>query len=293
MPREATITYDQVVRYAESIKAEGRKPTPRLIRDKHGSGSYGTIHKLFQQWEGAQALVIETALSLPPSLQRSILEFVRSETVAGRTELEARLGDASTYAEELATENERLAQLLENQSDMIEMLRAEKSALEGRLGEIEMSVAILRDEATRERQAAEAARTEAAKITLRLEGLPRLEAELIEARRECQVVDRARQDFEKALAVTKADFQSLEQSKKEAVETLQTRLAEAHEELRTTLAQLQATQTERLKAAAELASVHATRADEGSRVAERIGALEGSLAILQQVVPTPRQHNPS
>lgn len=87
MPREATITYDQVVRYAESIKAEGRKPTPRLIRDKHGSGSYGTIHKLFQQWEGAQALVIETALSLPPSLQRSILEFVRSETVAAHARI--------------------------------------------------------------------------------------------------------------------------------------------------------------------------------------------------------------
>lgn len=283
MPREATITYDQVARYAESIKADGRKPTPRLIRDKHGSGSYGTIHKLFQQWERTQALVIETALSLPPSLQRSILEFVRSETVAGRTELEARLGDASTYAEELATENERQTQLLEDQSNTIEILRAEKSALEGRLGEIEMSVAILRDEATRERQAAEAARTEAAKITLRLEGLPRLEAELIEARRDYLVVDRARQDFEKALAVTKADFQSLEQSKKEVVDTLQARLAESQEELRATLTQLQVAQAEKFNAVEKLASAHASRAEEGSRVAERIGALEGALTTLQQV----------
>mgnify|MGYP003377969120 CR=1 FL=1 len=57
MPREASITYDQVSNYAEAIKAEGGKPTPRLIRDRHGSGSFGTIHKLFQQWEAKHCLL--------------------------------------------------------------------------------------------------------------------------------------------------------------------------------------------------------------------------------------------
>lgn len=293
MPREATITYDQVVRYAEAIKAEGGKPTPRQIRDRHGSGSFGTIHKLFQQWESTQALAIEAALSLPPSVQRAILEFVRHELSVGRADLEERLCQATTSAEDLATENERQAALIDEQLVTIESLRGEKAALAGRLAEIETAIGTHREDAVRERLAAEAARTEVAKLMLRLEGLPRLEAELAELRKEYQLIDRSRQEIEKELAVSGAAYQSLQLSKSEAVASLQGRLAEAQEELRAVSVQLQAAQTERFKAAAELVSAHATRAEEGLRVAERIGVLEGSLAILQQSVPVSLQHNPS
>lgn len=285
MPREATINYDQVVRYAEAIKAEGGKPTPRLIRDRHGSGSFGTIHKLFQQWENTQALAIKAALSLPPSVQRAILEFVRNELSTGCTNLEGRLSQATNCAEDLAAENERQVAQIEDQSNTMEALRGERSALEGRLGEIEITVEALREESARERQAAEAARTEGAKLMLRLESLPRLEAELIEVRKECQLIDRSRHDLEKELAVAKSAYQSLEQSKNDLLENLQARLADTQEELRMAVAQLQEAQTERFKAAAELASAHATRADEGARMAERIGIIEGSLAVLQKEQP--------
>ena len=294
MPREATITYDQVVLYAEAIKAEGGKPTPRLIRDRHGSGSFGTIHKLFQQWESTQALAIEAALSLPPSVQRAILEFVRHELSVGRTDLEERLCQVTTSAEDLATENDRQAALIDEQLATIENLRGEKAALAGRLAEIETAIGTHREDAVRERLAAEAARTEVAKLMLRLEDLPRLEAELAELRKEYQLIDRSRQEVEKELAVSGAAYQSLELSKSEAVANLQGRLAEAQEELRAVSAQLQAAQTERFKAAAELVSAHAMRAEEGQRVAEKIGVLEGSLAILQQqAIPASLQHNPS
>lgn len=293
MPREATITYDQVVRYAEAIKADGGKPTPRQIRDRHGSGSFGTIHKLFQQWESTQALAIEAALSLPPSVQRAILEFVRHELSVGRTDLEERLCQVTTSAEDLATENDRQAALIDEQLATIESLRGEKAALAGRLAEIENAIGTHREDAVRERQAAEAARTEVAKLMLRLEGVPRLEAELAELRKEYQLIDRSRQAIEKELAVSGAAYQSLELSKSEAVASLQGRLAEAQEELRAVSAQLQAAQTERFKAAAELVSAHAMRAEEGQRVAEKIGVLEGSLAILQQGIPASLQHNPS
>ncbi|NHC07894.1 DNA-binding protein [Azonexus fungiphilus] len=293
MPREATITYDQVVRYAEAIKAEGGKPTPRQIRDRHGSGSFGTIHKLFQQWESTQALAIEAALSLPPSVQRAILEFVRHELLVGRADLEERLCQATACAEDLATENERQAVLIDEQLATIESLRGEKAALTGRLAEIETAIGTHREDSARERQAAEAARTEVAKLMLRLEGVPRLEAELGELRKECQLIDRSRQEVAKELAVSRAAYQSLELSKSEAVANLQSRLADAQEELRAVSTQLQAAQTERLKAAAELASAHAMRADEGQRVAERIGVLEGSLAVLQQGGAASLQHNPS
>jgi chromosome segregation ATPase len=285
MPREATITYDQVVRYAEAIKADGYKPTPRMIRDRHGSGSYGTIYKLFQQWEKSQALAIDTALSIPPSLQRAILEFVRHELSAGRAELEERLSQAITHAGDLATENERLSQLVEDQSNETEVLRGEKAVLDGRISEMEAAAKNLHEESARERHSAEEARTEVAKITLRLEGLPRLEADLTESRKACQLVESARHEIEKELAVSKANWRSLEQSKKDTIENLQIRLTETQEELRITIARLQQAQTERFKAASELASAHATRAEEVSRVAERIGALEGALATLQQMAP--------
>lgn len=284
MPREASITYDQVANYAEAIKCEGGKPTPRLIRDRHGSGSFGTIHKLFQQWEAKHAQVIEATLTLPPSLQRTILEFVRSELSAGHVDLEARLAQAASSTEDLATENERQATQLETQFNAFELLQAEKSTLEGRFSEIEVILSATRGEAVRERQAAESARTELAKMMLRLEGLPRLEAELIALRKEYHAVDERRQEIERDLAVSKSECQLLEQSRGDLIRGLESRLAETQEQLRMVLAQVRDTQMERLKVTAELATAQASRADEGLRAAERIGQLEGTLAVLEKTV---------
>ena len=74
MPREASITYEQVAAIADSIKASGGKPNPRQVRERHGSGSLGTIHKLFQQWEAGQARQIEASLALPPTCSGSHLK---------------------------------------------------------------------------------------------------------------------------------------------------------------------------------------------------------------------------
>lgn len=75
--------------------------------------------------------MIEATLTLPPSLQLTILEFARSELSAGRVDLEARLAQAATTAEDLATENERQATQFESQFHAFELLQAEKSTLEG------------------------------------------------------------------------------------------------------------------------------------------------------------------
>ncbi|AXS80155.1 DNA-binding protein [Dechloromonas sp. HYN0024] len=291
MPRAVTINYDDVVRHSEAIIAEGGKLTLRLIRERHGSGSLGTIQKHFQRWEKTQALARQAALSLPSSIQQTILEFVCNELSAGRSELEHRLCQAATYADELATENERLVMKLEEQLNTIDALRSEKSVLEGRLGEVEIVVGTLREESARERQAAEIARTDVARLMLRLERLPLLEAELIDARNACWLVDSSHAEVAKELAVAKSAYQALELSKNVQFENLQSRLADTQEKLQMATAQVQEAQTERFKAVAELAAVHAMRADEGSRVAERVGALEGSLTILRQSVSIPDQNN--
>ena len=65
MPREASITYEEVAAIAETIKAAGGKPNPRHIRERHGSGSLGTIHRLFQQWEASQGRHADASATLP------------------------------------------------------------------------------------------------------------------------------------------------------------------------------------------------------------------------------------
>ena len=131
MPREASITYEQVAAIADSIKASGGKPNPRQVRERHGSGSLGTIHKLFQQWEAGQARQIEASLALPPTLQRAILEFMDQELATARAELELKLMDAQVTANDLATENERQASQIEALDALVVDLQEEKAGLAG------------------------------------------------------------------------------------------------------------------------------------------------------------------
>ena len=198
--------------------------------------------------------------------------------------------DSTTTVQDFATENDRQTTQIEMQINSLELLQTEKSMLEGRLSEIETTLTSTRDEAVRERQAAESSRIELAKLMLRLEGIPRLEADLTEIRKEYQVVDQRRQAIERDLAVSKSESQLLEQSRNDLIRGLEARLAETQEQLRITSTQLRETQQERLKVTAELAMAQATRADDGARAAERIGKLEGTLAVLekaaeQQAIP--------
>jgi chromosome segregation ATPase len=222
-------------------------------------------------------------LTLPPSLQRVILEFIGTELSAGRVDLELRLAQANSIAEDLATENERLAIQIDVLLNDVESLQSEKSMLEGRFSELETTLCSTREEAVRERQAAESARTELAKLALRLEAMPRLEAELAEIRKDCHAVDRRRQEVERDLAVAKSESQLLEQSRSDLIRSLEARLSETQEQLRMAVTQLREVQEERLKATAELAMAQASRANEGAKAAERIGKLEGALTAMEKV----------
>lgn len=54
MPRESTITFEQVSAAANGIKAQGGKATTRAVREVLGSGSMATICKFLQQWRANQ-----------------------------------------------------------------------------------------------------------------------------------------------------------------------------------------------------------------------------------------------
>jgi len=320
MPREASITYDQVAAIADAIKASGAKPNPRLVRERHGSGSLGTVHKFFQQWRAGQERQVEASLTLPPALQRAILEFMDQELTSARAALEADLAEAQQASADLATENERQATQIDALQNAVDDLGAEKAALVGRVGQMEQDLTSTRDEAAREREGAEAARTELAKAQLRLEAMPILEKENERLQKALDIERTARTDAERQAATAEAkadgvaarlaDLQAQHLQISEQLKELQTTLnvertartdAERQaasvgvkvEELGARLAETQ-TQAQQLgvqakegrealmRATEQLAAAQAQRAQDAAKAAEQIGHLQGTVAALEK-----------
>lgn len=292
MGREATVTYEQIAAAADAMKSEGVKPTSRAIRERLGNtGSMGTINKLLGRWKSGQERQISAALVLPPALQRVLLEFMDTELTAARTTLEAELADQQQEAADLATENER--QVIENdtQAELIEQLRADVAAHQGRAGQLESDLTASREEVVRERSGAELARTELAKAQLRLEAMPRLEADLVAVRGELEKERTARQQAEQTAAVQTAKLEAAERratesdartSKTEAATVKAIEKAEAvASELVTANAAVQAGQARLESAAREIedakkavATANAAAKKSGEAAAELRGQVE-------------------
>ena len=94
------------------------------------------------------------------------------------SQAKAALAKQQQEAADLAAENERQGADIEDKNDAAVALQANLATLQGRLNQIEIDLATARNDALREREAAEAARIELAKALLRLEAMPRLEADL-------------------------------------------------------------------------------------------------------------------
>jgi len=200
MGREATITYEQVAAAADTISAEGGRPTLRSVRDRLGSGSLGTVQKLLAQWQASHTRSAEVSMALPPSVQRAILDFMAQEISAQRADLEGRLGEAQQAAVDLGAENERQGAVIEDLAQAVDVERQEKSKISGQVTQLQADLDAVRAELARERQVAEAGRVELAKASLRLEAVPRLEAELERLRDALETERKARHEAEIKLA---------------------------------------------------------------------------------------------
>lgn len=209
MGREASISENQVHAVADAIRAEGGSPTLRAVRERLGAGSMGTVSRHLQQWKAGQERQTATELALPPALQRAVLDFMAIELAAARAPLESELADQQQTSADLAADNERQVATIKRQAADLEMMAADKAAAEGKAGQLAADLAGAKEEAVRERQAAEQARTELAKAMLRLEAMPRMEADLNAIRAELAQERKARIDAEQqaaVLAAQKADL---------------------------------------------------------------------------------------
>lgn len=211
MGREAAFTFEQVAAVAAAIKSEGNKPTSRAVRERLGNtGSMGTINKMLSTWKAGQERQIDAALALPASVQRAILDYVDQELIGAQAKLMAELAEQQQECADLAAENERQGMEVEALTRSLDALSTGKAAAEGRVDQLSTDLDRLRDEAVRERQGAETARTELAKVLLRLEAMPRLEGDLAALREELVNERDARVTAEQAAAVLRAQKTDLD-----------------------------------------------------------------------------------
>lgn len=228
MPRNATITINDVTAICERIQKLGVRPSVTMIMEEHGSGSRGTVHRLFKQWKESQQQSIVPSAVLPPEIQKAILSLMGQEISAATLPLQQELAESEQAADDLARENERHANTIAVTLEEVAALKEALANAEGHMASLETELAEARETATRERQAAESARTDLAKAQLRLEGLPAIQQELAEAHTLIDIERERRISAEQNHAITVAQRDALESRLVESKELLNE--AKAHEE---------------------------------------------------------------
>jgi chromosome segregation ATPase len=221
MAREATITPEQVATAAEQIKSSGAKPTARAVREALGGGSMATVLKFLQQWQGGQARASEQIDdTLDPGIAKAISNTIAARVQAATNEATSRLADLQAETANLIQENERQAQEIEILQQKIDAQGGDLASALGRVTQLQTELSQVRQERDGKAQEAEQARTELAKATLRLEGVPRLEAEVERLRMEMVESQALAARLHEEAAVAVAKQEAAEQSREKAEKLL-------------------------------------------------------------------------
>ena len=284
MARETTITQEQVNATADTIRAEGQRPTARAVRERIGSGSMATVLKFLQAWQSGQVRTVDAPVTLPANLQRALVDCIEQEIAAARANLGDDLAAAQQANADLIAENERQAATIQTQADTIDSERAAIAEQWGRIDELKKALEQSELAEAMQQQAAEHARTELAKAQLRLEALPDLEAQITALRTALEQERAAKTDAEKSAAVALAKLEAAERALKaaeDATEKAEKRAAQAAQEISTARVQVQAQQTALDTAAREcddLRSQAKNARAEAKKAGEVAAELRGKLA---------------
>lgn len=209
MAREETITAEQVAAAAEALKAEGIKPTTRSVREYLGAGSMATVLKYLQQWKAGQTRQTQAIDdTIDPSIARAISNQLAARVQEATAETTARLADLQAEIETVIAENERQAAEIEAQAIALSELQEQLAATTGRAQQLEADAARQASELAAERAAAETARVELAKADLRLEAVPRIEAEIVKVREELLQARKEAADLHEVAAVAGAKLEA-------------------------------------------------------------------------------------
>ena len=288
------ITFEQVAAVADAIAARGDRPTLRGVRAELGSGSMGTIQKHLAAWQGQRRQIVTSAATLPTEIQRVILSEIEREVDAARAELEAELAAIKGDRDTLADDNEAQAEQIEQQAARLDEIEATSQQQAGRITQLEADLATAWQATERERGIAEQARQALAKAELRLEALPKVEAEVERLRAALEASQTRATSAEQLAAVTAeklagvearlADAQAREQqTAAKLAEMEKTAKAAAEQANQFSYRFMEADSRAReLDKEAKAAAIRATAAEQRAGEAERVAAeLRGKLAAIE------------
>lgn len=188
MAREANITYEQVATAADELKAKDVKPTSRAVREVLGTGSMATVCKFLEQWKSGQARQSQvTDDSIDQSVARALNAHIATKIQTAISDSTARLADMQGELASVILENERQSNEISDLTVEAAFHKEEGAKLVGQIERLTTDLTTTILELGAERQAAEQARIQLAKAELRLEAVPRIEAEIEKVRAELDV----------------------------------------------------------------------------------------------------------
>ena len=251
------ITFEQVAAVADAIAGRGDRPTLRGVRAELGSGSMGTIQKHLAAWQGTRRQIVTSAATLPTEIQRVILSEIEREVDTARAELEGDLAATKGDRDTLADDNEAQTEQIEQQAARLAEIEASSQQQAGRIAQLETDLAARADEIKRERDEAANARQALAKAELRLEALPKIEAEAERLRAALETSQARATAAEQQAAVTASELKAAERRAAEAETREQTATARATEAAQQTTSARQAEQQARIAEQAVQARIEA------------------------------------
>jgi chromosome segregation ATPase len=168
-----------------------------------------TVLKFLQQWQGGQvrqSSVIDDTLD--PTIVRAISNQIATRVQEATAESMTRLVDLQAEADALIVENERQAGELDAQTTELSALQGLYAELTGRAQQLEADAARTAAELVVERRSTEAARVALAKAELRLEAVPKIEAEIEKLRAELLQARTHAAELHEAAAVATAKLEA-------------------------------------------------------------------------------------
>lgn len=208
----ATVTQDAVYAAAEALEARGQRVSVRTIRDHLGGGSPNQITPLLSAWRAKKPQVAQADIQLDPRIGQLIAEQVKVAAGEAARRADERASEAEDTLQLCQQETAELTEQLAAVTSSLDDVRAQREQQAGTITELREDLTRTRKEALeeieaadakadRERESAELARTALAKAELRLEALPRLEAEIERLRVALEQAQAGRQLAEQQAAV--------------------------------------------------------------------------------------------
>jgi len=319
------VTYETVAQACESLTAEGKRPSVRGITAFLGGGSPNVILDYQRQWKAGRPVVKAAEIQVDPRIGQIVAEQIAQAVATARADIEVQLSEAEQDAEmvskagreaedrakALADELEAAKGQVQGLTGQIEQLKADAEQVKADAAEkvkaaeerANVGIAKAEEEATRERDARETAQVSLAKAELRLEALPRLEADLAAVRAELGAERQARiaaeqtgavlqaqkADLEAHLGETKARADRLTEqlnTSHERTEQLGRELADARVAVQAGLARLEAAAREIEDAKKSVNEARDQARIAGEQAAELRGQLAGKTVAKEPAKPT-------